>query len=187
MRFDDIWSVSDKIEGFLAVEEARLLFDFALQIPENGVIVELGSFCGKSSYILANIAKYKRGELYCVDVFIPNFDGIATPPEVAMKSLSEHVLIPFYDHTKLIADFTANAGKWFSGEVDFLFIDADHSYDGVKQDLEEWLPKLKNGGYVAFHDYFNNAFPGVKQAVDEHTVGWHNVKNDFSIAVFRKP
>ncbi len=187
MIFDNVWSVSDKIEGFLAIEEARLLFDQSVQIPENSVIVELGSFCGKSSFILASVAKHKRSKLYCVDAFIPNFDCVSTPVEIARKSITEKVLIPFYDHVELIESDTSEAAQYINAEVDFMFIDADHSYEGVIKDCAAWLPKLRPGACVAFHDYFNEAFPGVKQAVDEHTKGWQNVQNDFSIAVFRKP
>ena len=39
-----------------------------------------------------------------------------------------------------------------NGQVDFMFIDGDHSYEGVKQDFWNYLPLLKEGGYVAFHD-----------------------------------
>ena len=50
--------------------------------------------------------------------------------------------------------------------LDFVYIDADHSYEGVKADIIAWLPKVKkNGGYLCGHDY--GIFPGVKKAVDE--------------------
>jgi uncharacterized Rossmann fold enzyme len=53
--------------------------------------------------------------------------------------------------------------------LDFVFIDADHSYEGCKADIEAWAPKVKPGGLIAGHDYENTAFPkfGVKRAVDE--------------------
>lgn len=49
--------------------------------------------------------------------------------------------------------------------MDFVFIDGDHSYEGVKEDIGLWLPKVKTGGYLCGHDY--DSRPGVKQAVDE--------------------
>ena len=45
-----------------------------------------------------------------------------------------------------------------------MFIDADHSYTGMIQDIQSWLPKIKSGGYLAGHDY---DWPGVLQAVTE--------------------
>lgn len=42
--------------------------------------------------------------------------------------------------------------KKFDKKVDFLFIDGDHSYEGVKLDVDDWFPKLNNGAIVIFHD-----------------------------------
>jgi hypothetical protein len=53
--------------------------------------------------------------------------------------------------------------------LDFVFIDADHSYEGCKADIEAWAPKIAPGGWLCGHDYANPNFPlfGVKRAVDE--------------------
>lgn len=55
------------------------------------------------------------------------------------------------------------------GTLDFVFIDADHSYEGCKADIEAWRPKVKAGGFISGHDYENTDFPcwGVKKAVTE--------------------
>lgn len=55
------------------------------------------------------------------------------------------------------------------GSLDFAFIDADHSYEGCRDDIHAWWPKVKNGGILCGHDYDHPDFPGwgVKQAVDE--------------------
>lgn len=44
------------------------------------------------------------------------------------------------------------ASNWKDGPIDMIFIDADHSYEGVKTDVESWAPHLKVGGYIYFHD-----------------------------------
>jgi SAM-dependent methyltransferase len=51
--------------------------------------------------------------------------------------------------------------------LDFVFIDADHSYAGVAADIDAWRYKVKPGGILCGHDYGHPRFPGVKQAVDE--------------------
>jgi predicted O-methyltransferase YrrM len=53
---------------------------------------------------------------------------------------------------------------------DFVFLDADHSYEGCKADIAAWAPKIKPGGWLGGHDYENKAFPkfGVTQAVNEY-------------------
>ena len=54
-------------------------------------------------------------------------------------------------------------------QVDLVFIDANHEYGHVKQDILSWLPKVRPGGILAGHDYDPRIpmFSGVKQAVDE--------------------
>lgn len=52
------------------------------------------------------------------------------------------------------------------GSLDFVFIDGKHTYDFVKADIKNYLPKVRKGGLVSGHDYAAK-FPGVVQAVDE--------------------
>ncbi len=51
--------------------------------------------------------------------------------------------------------------------IDIVFIDADHSYEGVRDDIMYWAPKVKSGGIVCGHDYDVPRFPGVRKAVLE--------------------
>jgi hypothetical protein len=53
------------------------------------------------------------------------------------------------------------------GGLDVVFIDALHDYESVKQDIELWWPLVREGGYLAGHDY-NHKWPGVMRAVAEH-------------------
>ena len=50
---------------------------------------------------------------------------------------------------------------------DWIFIDANHDYPYIKENLEIWTPKVKVGGVVSGHDYGNKKWPGIKKAVDE--------------------
>lgn len=59
--------------------------------------------------------------------------------------------------------------------LDFCFIDANHAYEYVKNDILYWLPKIKNGGLIGGHDYGRKEWGnGVKQAVDE-IFGYKNI------------
>lgn len=66
-------------------------------------------------------------------------------------------------------DSVASADKVQDGELDFCFIDGDHSYNGCKRDIEAWLPKVKDGGWICGHDYERKEPRkfGVRKAVDE--------------------
>lgn len=76
-------------------------------------------------------------------------------------------------------DTSAAAKTLEDGELDFVFIDADHSYEGVKTDIEMWTPKVRKGGMIVGHDIDR---VGVKQAVVEafgnawatHEKRWNN-------------
>jgi len=54
-----------------------------------------------------------------------------------------------------------------SKKYDFVFIDGDHSYEQVKKDIKNYLPKIKSLGMLIGHDYGHADYMGVKQAVDE--------------------
>jgi hypothetical protein len=54
--------------------------------------------------------------------------------------------------------------------LDLVYIDACHSYECVRNDLNAWFGKVKKGGIIAGHDYKNNDY-GVRQAADEFTRG----------------
>ena len=69
--------------------------------------------------------------------------------------------------TIIHADSVAAAAGVKRRSLDFVFIDADHTYEAVKADIKAWLPTVKPGGLIGGHDYGKPGFPGVKQAVDE--------------------
>jgi hypothetical protein len=54
--------------------------------------------------------------------------------------------------------------------VDIIYIDGDHSYNGIKRDFEAWMPKVRVGGIVSGHDYKNKLRCGVKRFVDEYAL-----------------
>lgn len=85
-------------------------------------------------------------------------------------------LSPFHDRVNVIKDSSANASEGFdNGSLDFVYLDGDHSYEGCKSDIDSWLPKIKSGGILAGHDYFQTNWDGVVQAVDE-LVSEHNLE-----------
>jgi hypothetical protein len=72
------------------------------------------------------------------------------------------------DRAILMKQKSLTAVKKFEDKtLDFVFIDGDHSYKGVKEDIIAWLPKVKGTGFISGHDYNHPRLPGVKQAVDE--------------------
>ncbi|MGC2310398.1 MAG: class I SAM-dependent methyltransferase [Candidatus Babeliaceae bacterium] len=76
-------------------------------------------------------------------------------------------LAEFGSRSKLLRMLSADAAPLIAdGALDFVFLDANHTYTYVKTDLNLWYPKVKPGGVIAGDDYAT-VHPGVPQAVDE--------------------
>jgi hypothetical protein len=78
----------------------------------------------------------------------------------------------FFHNVKIIKGYSDEFVDFFQDNFfDFIFIDANHSYEAAKNDINKWFPKLKKGGLFAGHDYVDavnsNGVFGVKSAVDE--------------------
>lgn len=93
--------------------------------------------------------------------------------------------MPFFPQFRMLRMDSKEAADLFpkrffpEGYFDFVYIDADHTYEMVKRDIEIWLPLIKKGGMIGGHDY---GFPdevvrwgGVQKAVDEK-FGVDNIK-----------
>lgn len=84
----------------------------------------------------------------------------------------------FSGRAQIIKDYTTEAAKQIEDEsLDFVFIDADHSYEGVIRDVGAWACKVRPGGYVMGHDIH---FPTVQKAVNEiYGENKYHVEDDF--------
>lgn len=143
------------------------------------VAVELGSWVGHSALAICKGIEEMFSEytLHCVD----NWQGEST----AQKTFAGQMDIRsrFFETVgnratdlggnRILAwsmQTDAAAKCWSHGDIDLIYIDADHSYKGCLADIEAWLPHVREGGFIVGHDYSSH-FPGVKQAVHE-VFGW---------------
>lgn len=77
---------------------------------------------------------------------------------------------PYQTRAHIYKMSTHEASKLFSDEsLDFIFIDADHSSEAVRQDINDWVPKVKSTGWIIGHDI---NWPPVKAVVDELVPGY---------------
>ena len=90
----------------------------------------------------------------------------------------------FGSRAKFIRDWTTEAVKHVEdNSLDFVFIDADHSYKCVSRDIQDWRPKVKKGGYITGHDWYQSP---VKRAVkDVLGAGSIETKQD-NVWIYRK-
>jgi hypothetical protein len=77
------------------------------------------------------------------------------------------LLAPFKERSVILRGLSSDMIKDVpDNSIGLLYLDGDHSYEGVKRDLTEWYPKVVSGGIIAGHDYEMKQY-GVKQAVHE--------------------
>ena len=104
--------------------------------------------------------------LFCVDPWSAYTNKYYQARQDRIYAEAVNRLTP--DRATLIRKSSMNALADFEdGSLDFVFIDGDHSYEGVKADITAWWPKMVRGGIFSGHDYREERGYGVKQAVDE--------------------
>jgi len=122
------------------------------------VIVEIGCYEGSTTKALASVT---LGQVFTVDIFFPGRLGISYGELIARHYCRRLSNVMF------LKGASAAVGGAFSQLVDLLFIDADHSYQGVVQDWKTWFPKVKPGGIIALHDCVQTpAMPGRKGSME---------------------
>jgi predicted O-methyltransferase YrrM len=152
----------DKIFSHLTSEEKRMLHLLALD--KTGIFVEIGSYLGASSCFiaLAQVHKNPFPKLYCVDTWTNDAmsEGARDTFDLFLKNTKDFkgIIHPIRGKSTIVAEH-------FRERIDFLFVDGDHSYEGVKADIHAWFPKLNPEALVAFHDI--GWAEGVKRAVEE--------------------
>ena len=140
-------------------------------IPKNGKFVEVGVWKGKSLsyFIVENINKNKNITTYAVDTWQGSPEH-TEESSIIFKTLYEEFITnmsPIVDKFIPMHMTSEQASRQFEdNSLDGVFIDAQHEYEPVKQDLELWWPKVKTGGFFCGHDYYNG-WPGVEQAINE--------------------
>jgi predicted O-methyltransferase YrrM len=118
---------------------------------KTGLGVEVGTAHGFNAL---KILKHWKGELKCVDIWAWDSDY-----EIAIKNLGFERCIR-KSSVEAITDFKNES-------LDWVYIDADHSYKSVLNDLIIWRSKVRQGGIISGHDYVNAFNYGVIQAVNE--------------------
>jgi len=111
------------------------------------VILEIGTAGGGTLFLFSNIA-HEEATLISVDLYQPTTKRILF--RYIKKRKQKIYLIQGDSHS--IETLRKIEGILRNNRVDFLFIDGDHSYEGVKKDFEMYSPLVRKGGIIAFHD-----------------------------------
>jgi len=170
-------ALASGIPGMLSEESARILFALCYAQEMKGDVVEVGSWQGYSTSFLARaVAETGNGRMYAID----HFRGNAGKEPVYAAGQADLGDLPglFRDHMRkaglaetvqLLAMPNEEAAAELrrdGARIRFLFIDGDHSPEGVRRDIDLFFPMLLPGAIVVFDDCTSSA-PGVIEAVDD--------------------
>lgn len=134
------------------------------QIPNNSKGIELGCYMGESTEVFAVSRKFI--ELHCVDAWKAEHLSTIAKEDEYMQAEAEFDKVAakypvIQKHKMLTIEYLPNAPM-----VDFVYVDALHTYEAVYTDIQLSIPKIRAGGILAGHDY-SKEHPGVVQAVHE--------------------
>lgn len=168
------WS---RVEKVISRVDTRSSLDTIVVLPPNPHIAEIGTFRGQFAQRLLDM--YKPTRLFCIDPWfdgpimsgnqdgndVETFNGYRLYLEVREK-------FAHLNNVTLIREFSQNVTE--IRDVDMVYIDGDHSYEGVRRDLLLAWKWVKHGGWICGHDYEMNPAKtkhtydfGVKRAVGE--------------------
>ena len=162
------------VKGFLSDKEAKKLQELFLNVHHLGSVLEIGTYCGKSTLNFALVAKKIDGLIYSVDhhtgseehqlgeeyhdddLYDKRLEKFNTLPELLKNLRSSRLgkyIIP-------ILSKSSEASKTFSELISLLFIDGGHSLEAALSDYNSWKDKICPGGLLVIHDVFPNPRDG---------------------------
>jgi glycosyltransferase involved in cell wall biosynthesis/predicted O-methyltransferase YrrM len=167
-----------QIEGWLDDQEADLLMSTAIKacidLPASQAIVEIGSYQGKSTVLLGTVVKnyFPQGRVYAIDphegVVGAADQGLQSTPPTLVRFRQNIEAAGLSAVVETIKEFSFNV-QW-NKPISLLFIDGLHDYPNVARDFWHFVDWVKQGGYIAFHDYADY-YPGVQAFVNEILAG----------------
>jgi len=167
-------AVAHAAKGFLDEAEGQRLYELARDHAHLGPILEVGSYCGKSSVYLGSGARAAGGLLVCVDHHRGNeeqqrgelyhdsdlYDAGAGALD-SLPHLRRTLRAAGLEETTFVAVArSTTVARLWSTPLGLLFIDGGHTFEAATTDYEAWSDKVAPGGILAIHDLFPNPADG---------------------------
>jgi predicted O-methyltransferase YrrM len=193
--FDEVMVLTGLISGSPALEEpeARALYKYCVLVPPGGVVVETGCQLGRSSSLIAQLARAIGFHSFHIDPYCCEPPGVAFPSEEYLQSWVAMMrkIGGEHDHAFTLLCMRTDQADWHLskiGPIDLAFIDGDHEQIGVEIDMNLVASRIKPGGILTAHDYTNPGLLGVAYGVNQYVGagGWDAVGVFGSLGVWRK-
>jgi predicted O-methyltransferase YrrM len=177
--------VALECKGFLDDAEGLRLFELAKQHAALGPVLEIGSYCGKSSVYLGAGAKEGGGTLICVDhhrgseehqpgeeYHDPELFDRETQRMDSLRELRRTLTRAQLDDVAIImVARSQHAAAIWSTPLGMVFIDGGHSHEQAHADFDGWAQRVTPGGILAIHDLFPDPTQGGQAPIEIYRKG----------------
>lgn len=157
-----------EIKGFMDEEEAQALYQVSLEATAKGPALEIGSYCGKSAYVIGSACKENKSVLFSIDHHKGSEEQqpgeTYFDPDLFDKKLSRINTFPYLQktlaHTGLedvvlpILGMSKQVGRFWETHLSMVFIDGGHTFEAALTDYQTWSDHIIQGGFLVFHDIF---------------------------------
>ncbi|MEH6557763.1 MAG: class I SAM-dependent methyltransferase [Oceanicoccus sp.] len=164
----------DQVKGFLAEDEAAALYQAALALSTKAPIMEIGSYCGKSTIYIGTACKESGGVLYALDhhrgseehqlgeeYHDPDlFDDGAGLVDTFKEFRKNMRAAQLEDNVIPIVASSRLASRSWSTPLSMVFIDGGHSMEAAMTDYQSWAGHIIKDGILAIHDLFPDPVKG---------------------------
>ncbi|BBY26627.1 class I SAM-dependent methyltransferase [Mycolicibacterium sediminis] len=165
---------AEHVIGFMPADEGRALYDAAVRYLGDGVGVEIGTYCGKSTVLLGAAAQTSGGVLFTVDhhhgseEHQPGWEYHDTSMVDPVTGLFDtlptlrHTLdgAGLDDHVVAVVGKSTVVARGWRTPLRFLFIDGGHTEEAAQRDFDGWAKWVEVGGGLVIHDVFPNPDEG---------------------------
>ena len=163
-----------QVKGFLAEDEAAALYQAALELSVKAPVLEIGSYCGKSTIFLGAACQQTGGILYALDhhrgseehqlgeeYHDPDLYDNSVELVDTFKEFRKNIRAAALEDTVVpIVASSSTARRGWATPLSMVFIDGGHSMEAAMSDYQSWASHVIPGGVLAIHDLFPNPDEG---------------------------
>ena len=171
-------------KGFMPENEGDALADWAIraaQLVAEAPMLEVGSYCGRSTVWLGDAARSVNRVLFAVDHHRGSEENQAGwewhDSEVVDAATGKMDTLPFFrraiydagleDHVIAVVGKSPNVARAWTSPLSFLFIDGGHGVEPARDDYQLWTPHVADNGILAIHDVFPDPKDGGRPPYEE--------------------
>jgi predicted O-methyltransferase YrrM len=190
--FDEVWTAVTDVQGWMTEGQARSLYDAAAACPPRGTIVEIGSFHGRSTIVLASACP-DDARVIAVDPHAGNdrgpqeIDGFEVEADQDHETFLQNLRdAGVADKVRHLREFSHDAIAEIEGAIDVLYVDGAHRYQPARWDIGHFGARVRDGGTMLIHDSFSSI--GVTAAIMRELVWstrWRYLGRSRSLTAYR--